>query len=44
VTRAKKMLIIVGNKGSVLQMVNNNKKTKRYTALCSMLKEQNYEN
>ncbi len=40
VTRAKKLLIIVGTSHSILHMVNNNKKTKRYTALCQMLTEQ----
>lgn len=33
VTRAKKMLILVGNTDTLKYMVNNNKKTKRYSAL-----------
>ncbi len=37
VTRAKKMLIIVGSERVVMQMVENHKKTKRYTALDSLL-------
>lgn len=33
VTRAKKLLILVGNTDTLQYMVNNNKKTKRYSAL-----------
>jgi len=32
VTRAKKMLVIVGNSADIKAMIDNNKKTKRYTA------------
>ena len=33
VTRAKSMMIIVGSKAELFSMVDNNKRTKRYTAL-----------
>lgn len=39
VTRAKKMLIIVGSKNRVEFMINNNRRTLRYTALKNMLME-----
>lgn len=39
VTRAKKLLILVGSRRVVLSMVENNRKTLRYTALKSMLEE-----
>ena len=32
VTRAKKLLVVVGNSADIKAMVDNNKKTKRYTA------------
>ena len=32
VTRAKKMLVIIGNSNDLKLMIDNNKKTKRYTA------------
>ncbi|HCA05105.1 MAG TPA: ATP-dependent RecD-like DNA helicase [Ruminococcaceae bacterium] len=38
VTRAKKTLVLVGNPATVEQMVNNNRRTKRYTALCEFLR------
>lgn len=38
VTRAKHLLILVGNKTIVTQMVNNNRKNKRYSGLCEALK------
>ncbi len=37
VTRAKKTLILVGDPAAVEQMVNNNRQTKRYTALREFL-------
>lgn len=36
VTRAKKMVILVGNDISVERMVKNNHKAIRYTGLCEM--------
>ncbi len=39
VTRAKQILIIVGNKNRVIDMVLNNKLTLRYTGLKTMLQE-----
>lgn len=39
VTRAKKMLIIVGSKNRVEFMIDNNRRTLRYTALKNMLME-----
>ena len=39
VTRAKRMLIIVGSKKRVDFMIDNNKRTLRYTALKNMLME-----
>ncbi len=39
VTRAKKMLIIVGREQNVYSMVENNKKTLRYTLLKAMLEQ-----
>lgn len=39
VTRAKKMLILVGNTETLQYMVNNNKKTKRYSALQHFLEK-----
>ena len=37
VTRAKSKMIMVGNKNQVANMVNNDKKSKRYSALYNML-------
>lgn len=37
VTRAKKTLILVGNPQTVEYMVNNNRRTKRYSALREFL-------
>lgn len=37
VTRAKKLLIIVGSQNKVVQMVNNNERTLRYTCLKTMI-------
>ena len=39
VTRAKKILILVGSDKTIIQMVQNNKKTLRYTNLKHMLGE-----
>jgi len=39
VTRAKKLLVIVGSKTVVCQMVDNDRKTLRYTALTKYLEE-----
>ena len=41
VTRAKSLLILVGTKNSVEQMVNNDKKTKRYSGLYNFLISKN---
>jgi len=43
VTRAKKLLILVGDVQTIEQMVNNNKRTKRYSGLCDFLKRE-YDN
>lgn len=43
VTRAKKLLVIVGRRSVVLQMVENNRKNRRYTALRALLKEESHE-
>jgi len=39
VTRAKDLLVIVGDEGAVSKMVNNNRKIERYTALAPFLKK-----
>lgn len=39
VTRAKDMLVIVGDEGTIMKMVNNNRKIERYTALAPFLKK-----
>ncbi len=39
ITRAKKILIIAGDERTVREMVDNNRKTLRYTNLTAMLKE-----
>lgn len=39
VTRAKKLLILVGTKSTIQTMVNNNKRTKRYSGLKEFLTE-----
>ena len=38
VTRAKELVIIVGREDAVARMVENDKKTKRYTGLCEFLR------
>lgn len=40
VTRAKKLLIIIGDEKIVAKMVTNNKRTNRYTCLTAMLQEE----
>ncbi len=37
VTRAKSMIVMVGTPGTVAKMVENNKKTRRYSGLCNFL-------
>ncbi len=37
VTRAKKLLILVGSPRKVFEMVQNQQKTERYSCLCEML-------
>ena len=39
VTRAKKLLILVGTQSTIETMVNNNKRTKRYSGLRVFLSE-----
>ena len=39
VTRAKKLLIIVGNRSKLLAMVANDRQNKRYSALYAFLKD-----
>ena len=43
VTRAKKLMIIVGSKNDIEKMVNNNKKNKRYSGLKYFLQENENE-
>lgn len=43
VTRAKEKLVIVGSSAEVLEMAQNDKKTRRYSALKYMLLENNNE-
>lgn len=38
ITRAKKLLILVGDDDTIISMINNNKASKRYTALKTRLK------
>ncbi len=38
VTRAKKLLVIVGSQETVDRMIDNNRKTLRYTGLCTFLR------
>lgn len=40
VTRAKKLLIIIGSEEVVAKMVTNNKRTNRYTCLTAMMQEE----
>ncbi len=44
VTRAKKLLILIGNEYIIRQMVDNNRRTRRYTCLKNMITEKNEEN
>lgn len=39
ITRAKKMIIIVGNRGKLDNMIENNRQNKRYSMLKTMLKQ-----
>ena len=39
VTRAKQLLILVGSAGTVREMTENDRKTRRYSALCAFLTE-----
>lgn len=39
VTRAKKLLVIVGSKSTLEKMVNDNKKSRRYTGLLEFIKD-----
>jgi exodeoxyribonuclease V alpha subunit len=39
VTRARKLLVMVGSQKVIYQMVDNNRRTRRYTFLIDMLKE-----
>lgn len=43
VTRAKKLLVLVGSADVVNEMVHNNKRTRRYTGLKAMLAEDRNE-
>lgn len=43
VTRAKKMLIVIGEESIYNQMVKNDRKTLRYTMLKEFIKDNNYE-
>ncbi len=43
VTRAKKLLILIGNESVIRCMVDNNRRTRRYTCLRDMLTEKNKE-
>jgi len=38
VTRAKRLLVLVGSRSTVLAMVENDRKTLRYTALSHMIR------
>lgn len=44
ITRAQKMVILVGKKDIIGQMVTNNRQAVRYTGLCYMLKKEVEEN
>lgn len=39
VTRAKELLILAGTRQALAAMVENNRRTRRYTALCRLLQE-----
>ena len=43
VTRAKKLLILIGSEYDIYSMVDNNKRTRRYTCLKSMIRGDNTE-
>ncbi len=40
VTRARKLLILIGSEGKIHDMVDNNKRTRRYTCLRAMLSQE----
>lgn len=42
VTRARSLLVMVGRPETLKMMVDNDKKAKRYTALCHLLKEEGF--
>lgn len=42
VTRAKKMVVLIGKKNNIYHMIKNDHQTKRNTMLCRFLKENNY--
>ena len=44
ITRARKILILVGSSSTVYEMVDNDRKTLRYTNLTAMLRENDEEN
>ena len=44
VTRAKKLLILIGTEDDITEMIDNSKKTLRYTCLSYMLRENKKEN
>ncbi len=44
VTRAKKLLILIGTEEKIRSMVDNNRRTRRYTCLKSMLKDDGKNN
>ena len=44
VTRAEKMVIVVGREQVIGEMVSNDRQTKRYTGLCEWLSDNGYEN
>ena len=40
VTRAKRLLVLVGSAGAVRYMVRNDRRTVRYTGLCRFVREE----
>ena len=44
VTRAKKLLILIGSEEKINNMVDNNRRTRRYTCLKAMLTTQEHKN
>ena len=39
ITRAKKLLILVGSRETIDQMIQNDRRTRRYTGLCTFLRQ-----